>query len=69
MNKSILAKQRVSRNLDKKQMHSFIKLAKAKFGYSRRSDPIGITGRYNRVGAAIRSKMDKPMLRDCKGRT
>ncbi|KAA6369185.1 MAG: hypothetical protein EZS28_035286, partial [Streblomastix strix] len=33
-NKGILAKQRVSGNIDKKQMHSFIKQIKAKFGSS-----------------------------------
>ncbi|KAA6358822.1 MAG: hypothetical protein EZS28_045651 [Streblomastix strix] len=68
-NKGILAIQRVSRNIDKKQLHSFIEQIKAKFGSSRRSDSKGIIGRYSRRSTVIRSKLDKPMIRDSKSRT
>ncbi|KAA6385986.1 MAG: hypothetical protein EZS28_018488 [Streblomastix strix] len=54
--------------LTRGQMHSFIKQIKVKFGSFGGSDSKRVTGRYNRGGAAIRSKMDKPMLRDSEGK-
>ncbi|KAA6352793.1 MAG: hypothetical protein EZS28_051680 [Streblomastix strix] len=56
-------------NLDKKQMHSFIKQIKVKLGSARTLDPKRITRRYNRGSTAVRSKLGKPMLRDSEGRT